>query len=59
MVDVLYKSIVKARACLHSQGSVGWAFWDVKGGFQNAESAEVLERMAYCDPLQCWCQWVE
>ena len=40
-VDVLYKSVVKARQCLENGGSVGWAFWDVKAGFQNVRSAEV------------------
>ena len=41
-VDVLYKSVVKAKQCLEGRDSVGWAFWDVKGGFQNVRSADVL-----------------
>ena len=53
-VDVLYKSVVKARQCMDGGGSVGWAFWDVKGGFQNVGSAEVLARMEGCGPLRCW-----
>ena len=38
-VNVLYRSVVKARQSLEGGGSVGWAFWDVKGGFQNVRSA--------------------
>ena len=33
IVDVLYKSVVSARECFKNKGSVGWAFWEVKGGF--------------------------
>ena len=47
-VDVVYKSMVRARQSLEDGGSVGWAFWDVKGGFQNVRSAEVLARMEGC-----------
>ena len=53
-VDVLYKSVMEARKCLEGMGSVGWAFWDVKGGFQNVRSAAVLARLAGCGPLQSW-----
>ena len=58
-VDVLYRSVVKARQYLESGGSVGWAFWDVKGGFQNVRSAEVLSRIGGCGPLRCWLSWLE
>ena len=58
-VDVLYKSVVKARQCLESRGLVGWAFWDIKGGFQNVRSTEVLSRIGGCDPLRCWLPWLE
>ena len=57
-VDVLYKSVVKARQSLEGGGSVGWAFWDVKGGFQNVRSADVLARMESCTPLRCWLPWL-
>ena len=58
-VDVLYRSVVKARRSLEGGGSVGWAFWDVKGGFQNVQSAEVLARMESCTPLRCWLPWLK
>ena len=58
-VDVLYKSVVKARQCLENGGSVGWTFWDVKGGFQNVRSPELLNRIGGCGPLQCWLSWLE
>ena len=58
-VDVLYKSVVKVRQCLYGGGSVGWAFWDVKRGFQNVRSAEVLARMEGCGLLRCWLPWLE
>ena len=44
-VDVLYKSVRGARKCIHGEGSVGWGFWDVKGGFQNIVGDEVLGRL--------------
>ena len=47
-VDVLYNSVMQARQCLENRGSVWWAFWDVKGGFQNVRSAEVLNRIGGC-----------
>ena len=53
-VDVLYKSVVRARLRLEGGGSGGWALWDVKGGFQNVRSAEVLARMEGCTPPRCW-----
>ena len=58
-VDVLYKSVVKARQSLEGGGSVGWAFWDVKGGFQNVRSTNVLARMEGCTPQRCWLPWLE
>ena len=58
-VDVLYKSVVRARHCLENGGSVGWAFWDVKGGFQNVRSADVLDRIGGCGPLRSWLSWLE
>ena len=59
VVDVLYQSVGKARQCLKDRGSVGWAFWDIKGGFQNVRSAEVLARMEGYGPLRCWLAWLE
>ena len=41
-IDVLYRSVVRARKCLAAGGAVGWGFWDVKGGFQNVVGSEVL-----------------
>ena len=58
-VDVLSKLVVKARQSLEGGDSVGWEFWDVKGGFQNVRSAQVLVRMEGCGPLQCWLSWLE
>ena len=58
-VYILYKSVVKPRQCLGNGGSVGWAFWDVKGGFQNVRSAEVQNRIRRCGPLRCWLSWLE
>ena len=58
-VNVLYKSEVKVRQCLQNGGLVGWAFWDVEGGFQNVQSAEVLNRIGGCGPLRCWLSWLE
>ena len=40
--DVLYKAVTTARKVLDGGGSVGWGFWDVKGGFQNVVGEEML-----------------
>ena len=56
--DVLYKSVVEARQCLEGGGSVGSAFWDIKGSFQNVQGAAVLGRLAGCGPLRCWVSWL-
>lgn len=53
-VDMLYKSVVEVRERMDGGVSVGWAFWDVKRGFQNVRSADMLARMAGCSPLQSW-----
>ena len=37
--DVLYKAVRTPRKVLDGGGSVGWGFWDVKGGFQNVVGA--------------------
>ena len=58
-VDVLYKLVVKAGQCLYGGGSVGWAFRDVKGDFQDVRSAEVIARMEGCGPLWCWLPWLQ
>ena len=57
-VDVLYKSVVEARQCLKGGGSLRWAFWNIKRGFQNVRSAEVLARLGVCGPLRCWLLWL-
>ena len=44
-IDVLYRSVGKARHCMESGGCVGWGFWDVKGGFQNVVGEEVLRQL--------------
>lgn len=38
---------------------MGWAFWDVNGGFHTVQSKEVLARMARWHPLWCGSQWLE
>ena len=60
-VDVLYRSVVKARACIDEGGSVGWGFWDVKGGFQNVVPVgeEVLGLLGGVEGTQGLCGWVE
>lgn len=52
-LDVLYKLVMEARKCLENMGSVGWALWDVKGGFQKVRNTEALARLAGCGPLRC------
>ena len=58
-VDVLYWLVVKARACMDGRGSVGWGFWDVKGGFQNVVGGEVLHVLEGVDGTRGLCGWVE
>lgn len=48
-VGVLYRSVVEARTCLDGGSSMGWVFWDVKGGFQNVRTSGVLNRALVCE----------
>lgn len=57
-MDVLYKSVVEARACLNGSGSVEWALWDIKGGVQNVHSSDVLNKVSSCEPLRMWMGWL-
>ena len=58
-VDVLYRSVVRARACMDGGGSVGWGFWDVKVGFQNVVGEEVLRGLGEVEGTRGLCGWVE
>ena len=58
-VDVLYRSVVRVRACMDKGGSVGWGFWDVKGGFQNVVAEEVLRVLVGVRGTKGLCGWVE
>ena len=57
-VDVLYRSVVRARRCLDAGGGVGWGFWDVKGGFQNVVGSGVLWCLDGVEGTRGLCQWV-
>ena len=57
-VDVLYRSVVRARRCIDGGGSVGWGFWDVKGGFQNVAGGGVLECLSEVEGTRGLCKWV-
>ena len=58
-VDVLYRSVVRARACMDGGGSVGWGFWDVKGGFQNVVGGDVLRALEGVAGTRGLCSWME
>ena len=57
-MDVLYRSVVKARQCLDSGGGVGWGFWNVKGGFQNVVGSELLGYLDGVEGTRGLCRWV-
>ena len=50
-VDVLYQSVKDTTTCLEGGGSMGRAFWDVKGVFYNVRSCQVLDRVLLYEPL--------
>ena len=58
-MGVLCRSVVEARACLDGGSSMGWAFWDVKGGLQNVRTTGVLNRALECEPLRMWMGWLQ
>ena len=58
VVDVFYRSVVKARRCIDEGGDVGWGFWDVKGGFQNIVEEEVVDCLAGVEGTRGLCRWV-
>ena len=58
-VDMLYRSVLKARTCMDRGGSVGWGFWDVKGGFHNVVGEEVCGLLGGVEGTRGLCGWVE
>ena len=54
-VDMLYRSVVKARRCIDEGGEVGWGFLDVKGGFQKVVGEEVLDCLAGVEGVRGLC----
>ena len=56
--DMLYKAVTTAREVLDGGGSVGWGFWDVKGGFQNVLGEEVLGSVSAVGDCKRWCKWL-
>ena len=44
-IEAVTRVGTKAQRCLGKGGKVGWNFWDVKGGFQNAREEDVVERL--------------
>jgi len=44
-VEAALRVITRAQRCMGSRGAVGWAFWDVKGGFQSAREEDVLRQL--------------
>ena len=56
--DVLYKAVKTARKVLDGGGSVGWGFWDVKGGYQIVVGEEVLRSVSVVEECRRWCKWL-
>ena len=54
-VDVFYRSVVKARKCIDEGGSVGWGFWNEKGGSQDVKGGEVLDCIASVEGTRALC----
>jgi len=44
-VEAALQVITRAQKYMGSRGAVGWAFWDLKGGFQNAMEEDVLRQL--------------
>ena len=57
-MDCMFRAVVKARKCMEKGGSVGWALWDVKGGFQNVVGDQVLDLVEGCVEARCWVPWI-
>ena len=58
-VDILYKLVGRARKCIDGGSSVGWGFWDVKGGFQYMVGGDILGRLASVPSTRGLCRWLE
>ena len=58
-VEILYQSVIRARECINEGGSVGWGFWDVKGGFQNVVGEKVLDDLVGVEGIRGLCEWVK
>jgi len=41
------------------EGTVGWNFWDVKGGFQNIMEEDVIRELKKSEEGKKWIPWVK
>lgn len=44
-MEAALRTFTRAQRCLAREGAVGWAFWDVKGGFQNVREEDVIKEL--------------
>lgn len=51
-MDILYQSVRRARHCIDEQGSLGYGWCDMKGGFQNVVQDDVLQNVVRDDVLE-------
>ena len=49
----------KAQRCLARGGRVGWAFWDVKGGFQNVREEDVIRQLRKSEEGRKWISYIQ
>lgn len=53
------RTVTRAQRCLARKGVVGWAFWDVKGGFQNVREADVVRELEKSEEGRRWIPWIK
>ena len=43
--EAALRTVISVQRCLEKGGSVGWGFWDVKGGIQNVREEDIISEL--------------
>jgi len=57
--EAALRVVTKAQRCLARGGRVGWAFWDVKGGFQNVRKVDVIRQLRKSEEGRKWIPYIQ
>jgi len=56
-MEAALQVITKAQRCMVRGEAVGWALWDMKGGFQNVREEDVIRELKKREEGKRWIPW--